>query len=240
MAFKNPIFCAIDTADLAKAKELARAIRPFVGGLKLGLEFFCAHGPRGIAAVADGQDLPIFLDLKLHDIPNTVAKALEAVAPLAPAFVTLHASGGRAMMQAAAEGAIRGAEQHGTERIKLLAVTILTSLDGADLDDLGITRQVEDQVRALGALTKSAGIDGAVCSPKEVAALRADLGPAFDLMVPGIRPKGADLRDQKRVMGPGEALSAGASYLVIGRPITSAPDPAKAAQDIAESLERAL
>jgi orotidine-5'-phosphate decarboxylase len=211
----NPVFVALDTVDRGRARTLADAVRPHVGGLKLGLEFFCANGPDAVREVAGAT--PLFLDLKLHDIPNTVAGAVRAVMPLAPAFLTLHAGGGPAMLRAAVEAAA-GA-------VKLLGVTVLTSLDGADLDRVGQRGPVLDQARRLA---------GIVCSPHEIAALRAELGSGFLLVVPGIRPAGAGAGDQKRVMTPREALAAGADHLVIGRPITAAADPAAAARRILE------
>ena len=227
----NPIFCAIDARDPDRAEALARAVAPFVGGLKLGLEFFCAQGPAGIARLA-GLGAPVFLDLKLHDIPNTVAGAVRAVAPLAPALLTVHASGGLAMMQAAAEAAAEA----GPGRPRLLGVTALTSLDAADLDRGGIALAMTDYVRRLAELALRAGLDGVVASPHEIELLRADLGGEALIVVPGIRPAGAAAGDQKRMMGPAEAMRLGASRLVIGRPITAAADPAGAAEAIARDL----
>lgn len=221
------IFCAIDSPDLTAAERLADALRGQVAGLKLGLEFFCALGAAGYKLIA-GKGLPIFLDLKLHDIPNTVAKALEALLPLHPAFVTLHASGGAAMLQEAAKAAAKA----GSGRPKLLAVTVLTSLAQEELKAIGQQGSPLEQVERLARLAKENGMDGVVCSPQEVAHLRKILGSDFILMVPGIRPAGADIGDQKRAMTPGEAVAAGATYLVIGRPITQAADPAKAAAAI--------
>ncbi|MBX6369208.1 MAG: orotidine-5'-phosphate decarboxylase [Rhodospirillales bacterium] len=218
----NPVFVAIDTVDRGRARALAAAVRPHVGGLKLGLEFFCANGPEAVRDVAG--DAPLFLDLKLHDIPNTVAGAVRAVLPLRPAFLTVHAAGGPAMLRAAAEAA--------AGEIKLLGVTVLTSLDDGDLDRVGQRGPVADQVRRLALLAREAGLSGVVCSPHEIRTLRAECGPDFLLVVPGIRPAGAGVGDQKRVMTPAEALAAGADHLVIGRPITGDPDPAAAARRI--------
>lgn len=223
---KNPVYLAIDTLDMARAQALASACSPHVGGLKLGLEFFCAHGPAGIAAFA-GHGLPIFLDLKLHDIPNTVAGAVTAVAPLAPALLTIHAAGGEAMIAAA-----RAAAPAGTA---IIAVTVLTSLDSADLAAIGVPDTPAAQVPRLAALARTAGADGIVTSPQEVATVRAHW-PQGQLIVPGIRPAGSARSDQKRTLSPAEAMAAGASVLVIGRPITAAPDPAAAAASIAASL----
>ncbi|MGF1605744.1 MAG: orotidine-5'-phosphate decarboxylase [Rhodothalassiaceae bacterium] len=222
------IFCALDVPARASAVSQARALIGAVDGLKLGLEYFCAEGPAGVAAVA-GLGLPLFLDLKLHDIPNTVAGALRAVRPLQPAFVTVHCAGGPAMVQAAVD-AVAGTQ------IKLLGVTVLTSLDDADLADIGVTATPADQVRRLAELGVAHGLHGLVCSPAEVALLRRTVGPASVLAVPGIRPSGTPAGDQKRVMTPGQAAAAGADLLVIGRPITQAGDPAAAAQAIRAEL----
>ncbi len=225
------IFCALDTTDLGRAVALAGQLAGRVGGIKLGLEFFGANGPEGVARVAE-TGLPIFLDLKFHDIPNTVAGAVRAVLPLKPAMLTVHASGGGAMLRAAMDAAAEAGEA----RPKILAVTVLTSLDDDDLEAVGQSRPATDQVLRLAELAQKSGVDGIVCSPHEVATMRAECGPDFCLVVPGIRPAGAALGDQKRVMSPAEAVAAGADYLVIGRPITQADDPADAARRIAEEM----
>ena len=226
----NPVFVAIDTTDLEYARALAERLKPYIGGIKLGLEFFSAHGPEGVRAFS-GLDLPIFLDLKFHDIPNTVAGAVRAAAALGVDILNVHAAGGPAMLKAAAEAA-----RPVNPKTKIIAVTVLTSLGDADLDLVGQRGPAADQVMRLAGLTRECGLHGVVCSAHEIKALRAQLGPDFLLVVPGIRPKGADLGDQQRVMGPKEALDAGASLLVIGRPITAAPDPVEAAKAIASSL----
>ena len=231
----NPVFCAIDAPDLEEAKRLIGLVSGAVGGIKLGLEFFMAAGPEGIRT-AKRSGLPLFLDIKLHDIPNTVAGAIRSVVPLAPAYITIHASGGRAMMQAAAEAARTEAEKLGVPRPKLLGVTVLTSLDVGDLEAVGQGMEVSGQVERLARLAESSGLDGVVCAPTEIARLRRILKPTTELMVPGIRPAGSDAGDQKRVMTPKEAMEAGATHLVIGRPITGAADPAAAARDIAAQL----
>jgi orotidine-5'-phosphate decarboxylase len=224
----NPVFVAIDTTDLVRAKALAAAVRPHVGGLKLGLEFFAANGPAGVQAMA-GVGLPIFLDLKLHDIPNTVGKAVEALASLAPAVLTVHAAGGRAMLEAAKAAAAPGT--------KIVAVTVLTSLDEADLAAAGVNGSPAEQVRRLAVLAQEAGIDGIVCSGAEVAAARGTW-PTGHFVVPGLRPEGGAVGDQKRVVTPAQARDDGASMLVIGRPITAADDPERAAADIAATLKQ--
>jgi len=227
----NPIYCALDVPTVAGALELARRIGPSVGGLKLGLEFFCGAGPQGVKAVA-ALGRPIFLDLKLHDIPNTVASAIRALNPLGVSLVNVHAGGGAAMMRAAADAA----REAGEHRPKVLAVTVLTSLDAADLGAMGISASPADQVVRLASLARESGLDGVVCSAGEIAAVRAACGPDFLIVVPGIRPAGSDAGDQKRMATPAQALASGADMLVIGRPITAAGDPAQAAREIAATL----
>lgn len=230
----NPIFCAIDTPLRARAEELAEALRGAVGGLKIGMEYFYAHGADGYHGLAAFEQ-PIFLDLKLHDIPNTVASAVRALAPLEPALLNVHAGGGAAMMQAAANAA-NEAKDKGLRAPTMLAVTILTSLGESDLHDMGISGSPREQVLRLAHLAKANGMDGVVCSAHEIDAIRAELGPDFKLIVPGIRPAGSATHDQKRVMTPEAALEAGADILVIGRAITEAADPRQAALDIAATL----
>jgi len=222
----RPIYVAIDTPDLAHAKTLAQQVRNHVGGIKLGLEFFSANGQAGVREMA-AVGLPIFLDLKLHDIPNTVAKAVQALRPLEPSILTVHAAGGRAMLEDA-----KAAAPNGT---KVVAVTVLTSLDSDDLTAIGVGGDPHSQVERLTLLAKDAGIDGVVCSGNEVATARK-IWPNGFFVVPGVRPAGGDQGDQKRVMTPRKALDAGASILVIGRPITQAPDPDAAARAIEATL----
>ena len=222
----NRIYVAIDTPDLARAQALAQKVRHHAGGLKLGLEFFCAHGAAGVREMAH-IGLPIFLDLKLHDIPNTVAKAVQALGPLAPAILTVHASGGRAMLEDA-----KAAAPIGT---KVVAVTMLTSLDASDLSDTGVIGAPADHVRRLADLAAEAVVDGIVCSGEEVAAVKKAWPKGF-FVVPGVRPADGVVGDQKRVVTPRAAIDAGASILVIGRPITQAEDPDAAARAIAATL----
>jgi orotidine-5'-phosphate decarboxylase len=232
---RGGVLVALDTTDLGVAKGWARATRDHVAGIKLGLEFFNARGPAGVAEVA-AHGAPLFLDLKFHDIPNTVAGAVRAVAPLKPMILNLHASGGAAMMRAARDAADEAAGKLGVTPPKLIAVTVLTSLDDADLAEVGQTAVASDQVRRLAALTKACGLDGVVASPHEIAMLRRDLGPDFLLVIPGVRPSWSAAGDQKRLMEPRQAMDSGADYLVIGRPITGAPDPAEAARRIAQEI----
>lgn len=224
----NPVFCAIDTDDLGRAEALGRALAGAVGGIKLGKEFFAAHGPQGVRRVQAASGLPLFLDLKWHDIPNTVAGAVRAALPLRPFMLNVHASGGPAMLKAAREAA-RG-------ETLVIAVTVLTSLDDGDLDAIGLRGPAAARAVALARLAQACGLDGVVCSAHEIAAVREACGPAFKLVVPGLRPAGAEAGDQKRVTTPGDAKRAGADYLVIGRPIAAAADPAAAARAVVESL----
>jgi orotidine-5'-phosphate decarboxylase len=227
------LIAALDTADLATARAWASALAPHCGALKLGLEFFLAHGPAGVEAI--GRELPVFLDLKLHDIPNTVAGAVRSILPIAPAMMTLHASGGGAMIAAA-----RKVIDQASVRPKLLAVTVLTSLDAAGLRELGIDQTPAQMVLKLARTALTHGADGVVCSAHEVAMLRAEFGSVPILVVPGIRPAGADVADQARTMTPGEAVRAGADFLVVGRPITQAADPGAAAARIEAEIAAAI
>ena len=226
----NPVFVALDTPSLEAASALAARVAPFVGGLKVGLEFVSANGPAGVRAmVKTGRS--VFLDVKLHDIPNTVAGAMKALAPLGAAIVNVHASGGAAMMRAAVEAA-----RSVNPAPKVIAVTVLTSLEAGDLAAMGVAGTPLEQVVRLAKLTRDCGVDGVVCSPREIAAVRAACGPEFLIVTPGVRPAGGALDDQRRVMTPKRAIEEGAVLLVIGRPITGAPDPAAAARDILAEL----
>ncbi|WP_066716479.1 orotidine-5'-phosphate decarboxylase [Sphingomonas pituitosa] len=220
------IYVALDTPELEKAKALAQRVRHHVGGIKLGLEFFMANGRHGVHEMAE-IGVPIFLDLKFHDIPNTVAKAIQALRPLNPAILTVHAAGGRAMLEDA-----KAAAPEGT---KVVAVTMLTSLDGSDMTSIGLKPDPHEQVMRLAELARSAGVDGIVCSGEEVKAAHAAWKDGF-FVVPGVRPADAHVGDQKRVVTPRSAVDAGASILVIGRPITQAEDPDQAARAIAATL----
>ena len=222
----SPLYVALDTPDLARAKAIAAKVRHHVGGVKLGLEFFVANGRAGVHEMM-ALGLPVFLDLKLHDIPNTVAKAVQALGDLEPAVLTVHAAGGRAMLEDA-----KAAAHPAT---KVVAVTMLTSLDASDLAATGVVGSAHDQVVRLAALAQEAGIDGIVCSGEEVAAAKKAWPKGF-FVVPGIRPAGAVLGDQKRAVTPRAALDAGASILVVGRPITGAEDPDAAARAIGATL----
>ncbi len=203
--------------------------------LKLGLEFITANGAEGVRLL-DGA--PVFLDLKFHDIPNTVAKAIRATAGINTFMMTVHTAGGRAMLRAAIDASMEVAAMTGKERPLVIGVTVLTSLDHSDLAMIGVEGKMDEQVKRLASLAQDAGLDGVVCSPHEIELLRQQCGSDFVLVTPGIRPAGSGGGDdQKRVMTPKEALDKGADCLVIGRPITAAPDPKKAAQDILKSLK---
>ncbi|MCK5384154.1 MAG: orotidine-5'-phosphate decarboxylase [Alphaproteobacteria bacterium] len=230
MIKETKIFCAIDTSDLDQACALSRQIAPVTGGIKLGLEFFNAFGLHGVERVMKATpDVQLFMDMKYHDIPNTVAGAVRAICEnFALAYLNVHAVGGRAMMEAAKDAC--------GDKTKLLAVTLLTSLDDAAIEEIGYCSGLAQRVEQLAVLARDVGLDGVVCSAHEIALLRVACGNDFVLMVPGIRPKGAAKDDQKRVMSPKEALAVGATHLVIGRPITGAPDPAEAAANILAGL----
>ena len=223
------LIAALDTPDRPQAAAWATALAPHCALLKLGLEYVLAQGPAGIAAIADA---PVFLDLKLHDIPNTVAGAVRSVLPLRPAMLTLHAAGGSAMLEAAR----REAGPSGAGVPVLLGVTVLTSLDETALHQTGIYARPREQVLRLARVALMAGLDGLVCSAHELAPLRDTFGATPILVVPGIRPTGAAATDQARTMTPREAAAAGADYVVVGRPITRALDPAAAAAAIAAEL----
>jgi orotidine-5'-phosphate decarboxylase len=222
----NPVYLALDLPQLDAAKALATKVKAHIGGLKLGLEFFCAHGHHGVHEIAH-VGLPIFLDLKLHDIPNTVAGAMQAIHVLEPAIVTVHASGGRAMMEDAKAAA--------AEHTKVVGVTMLTSLDENDLKRTGVDGDAHDQVMRLAELSEKAGLDGIVCSGQEVGAVHKQWKNGF-FIVPGLRLPDGPKSDQKRVVTPRQARDDGASVLVVGRPISRAEDPVQAARDIEATL----
>ncbi len=222
----NPLYVAIDTPYLDDALDLIKKVKAHIGGVKLGLEFFCANGHSGVHEVQK-LGMPIFLDLKLHDIPNTVAKAMQAINSLEPAIVTIHASGGRAMM----EDAKAAAGLH----TKVVGVTVLTSLDDHDLNRVGVSDDPSLQVARLAALAQDAGLDGIVCSGHEVKAVKKSWKDGF-FVVPGLRPAGGNSADQKRTVTPRQARDDGASVLVVGRPISKAEDPDVAARAIVGTL----
>jgi orotidine-5'-phosphate decarboxylase len=224
-----PVAVALDAPDLETAAAWAEAVTPYVSTVKVGLELYCRYGPDAVATVRGGSGVDLFLDLKLHDIPATISGAVRAVSALRPAYLTVHAVGGAAMIRAAAEAA---------PDICIAAVTVLTSLGEADLDALGLAGPSLDAARRLSVLAVGAGARALVCSPHEVAAVRAEVGADIKLVTPGVRPAGTDAQDQARVATPRAALDAGADLLVIGRPITAARDPGAAAQSIARDLRQ--
>ena len=230
------ILAALDTTELGRAKSIAHTLTGHVGGVKIGLEFFNANGPQGVRDVTFGQ-LPFFLDLKFHDIPNTVAGAIRAVVPLAPLMLNVHGLGGPEMLRAASETASTAAHEAGVARPLVLAVTVLTSFDENDIAATGQGHSVEEQAVRLARLAQNCGLDGVVCSPLVINAIRKACGPDFTLVVPGIRPAGVAMHDQKSIATPAKAIAAGASYLVIGRAITGAADPLTAVREIAAEIE---
>ena len=233
LRFEHPVFVALDTPDLSRACELAELVRPHVGGLKIGLEFISALGPDGVRAVA-ALGLPVFADVKFHDIPNTVAGASRALVSLGMSLFNVHVSGGEAMLRAAVEVAASA-----NPRPCVLGVTVLTSMNDDDLAAVGQIGPAPAQVLRLARLAKHSGLDGVVCSPQEIAEIRNACGTEFLIVTPGVRPAGSDLADQRRVTTPGDAVRAGADILVVGRPITAAADPAAAAKAISDEIRNA-
>ncbi len=224
---RAPIAVALDAPDVETAAQWAHAVTPYVAVVKVGLELFCRTGPSVVETVRGGSGVDLFLDLKLHDIPNTVAGAARGVASLKPRYLTVHASGGADMIRAAVDAA---------PEVTIAAVTVLTSLSAEVLDAVGLVGPPLDAVRRLAVLAVGAGAGALVCSPHEVAAVRAEVGPGVVLITPGVRPAGADAQDQARIATPEQALADGADLLVIGRPITGAPDVGAAAAALAASL----
>ena len=234
-AAQRRIIVALDVDSLREARRMVRMLAPHVQCFKVGKQLFVHAGPDVVRLIhASGRD--VFLDLKFHDIPNTVAKAVIEAARLGVRLVDLHASGGPAMMAAARTEVTRVCRREGLRRPLLLAVTVLTSLDDADLRAVGVGSGAARQVLRLARLAARSGMDGVVCSPREIATIRRALGRRFTIVTPGVRPPGAAVGDQKRVLAPGEAVAAGADYLVLGRPILQATDPAAAVRAIAADI----
>lgn len=225
------LIVALDVSSAAEAEAVVTSLGPAADFYKIGLELFAAAGPDVVARVKK-QKKRVFLDLKLHDIPRTVERAVKSCGALGVDLLTIHSAGGKAMIQAAAEAAAT----FGASAPRVVAVTCLTSLDQKDLGDIGVTRVLAEQVAALGALAVSSGADGIVCSPQEVAAMRQRLGPKALLVTPGVRPAGADVGDQKRVATPDQAVRDGSTHLVVGRPILEAKDPRAAAEAIRKEM----
>lgn len=234
-AMRNPIIVALDVPTADIALQLARTVAPAVGAFKIGKELFTSAGPEIVRRIRD-TGASVFLDLKFHDIPNTVAKAVESAVRLDVQMLTIHTSGGSAMMMAAEKAAQQIAMQSGKNAPLILGVTVLTSMDAADLAEIGVTATPGQQVERLAALAARSGLRGLVCSPLEIAALRKILPDHMQLVTPGIRPVDSKADDQKRTLTPKEAMDAGASWLVIGRPIYAAENPRAAAEKILASL----
>lgn len=227
---RDRLIVALDVSTAAEAQKLVQRIGDSAGIYKVGLQLFTAEGPKIVRdLVTSGRQ--VFLDLKLHDIPNTVSHAVQSAVELGAHMLTVHASGGTAMLRAAVEAS--------AGRIRLLAVTVLTSLSADDLHEVGVQDQVEAQVLRMAALAKNAGCQGIISSPRELTALRKSVGTEFLIITPGIRPAGAEIHDQQRIATPALAIANGSSHIVIGRPITHAPDPAQAAQSIISEMEQA-
>ena len=233
------IFIPLDTSDIDEALQISKSLKGLVGGVKIGKEFFTALGPEGVARVSE-LGMPLFADLKFHDIPNTVAGAVRSVVRLKPSILNVHAQGGRAMLESACDAAGEEAARIGIPQPLILGVTVLTSMDDQDLTDIGVSDKTLDQVKRLATLCQDCGLGGVVCSAAEIEVLREICGKEFKLLTPGIRPSWAAANDQKRVVTPGEAIKRGADYLVIGRPIYGADDPAEAARKIATEIAEAV
>ena len=232
----NPVIVALDVGR-DEALSLADSLRGRVRWLKVGMTLYYAEGPEIVARLRE-KGFDVFVDLKLHDIPHQVAGAAASLACLGVGMITVHASGGSAMMRAAVDGSLKAAEECGLAAPKVLAVTVLTSTSDAGLAEIGVPGTAREQVRRLAELARDAGVDGVVCSPHEAAEVRALLGGQALVVTPGVRPTWAEAGDQARTSTPSDALAAGASHLVVGRPITAAPDPAEAASRILEEIER--
>ena len=228
--FLNPIIVAIDKNSETEAYQLTKELVGYVGAIKLGLEFFDTYGPDGIRNLQKLK-IPIFLDLKIHDIPQTVKKTIDTLSSLKPDILNVHALGGKKMMQFALESLLNN-----SPNTQLVAVTILTSLDDDDLQMMEMNISTKNLVSSLAKLTKETGLSGVVCSSEEIKLVREVCGKNFKIIVPGIRPEGSDKNDQKRIMTPKEAITLGADHLVIGRPITESKDPRKTAKEIVNSI----
>ena len=230
--FKNPIILAVDVNSLKMAKSLVSDLKDYIGGVKLGMEFFNSFGPKGVKEISN-FGVPIFLDLKLHDIPITVYKTVKSLMDLNVAIINVHSSGGKDMMKAA----VRARNEYKASSTKIIAVTVLTSLDDQDLNEIGFINESQDLVLKLARLTKESGLDGIVCSAKEIALIKNNIGKDFTLVVPGIRLNNENLNDQKRVMSPGDAIKEGADLLVIGRPITDSHSPIDTINEILNQID---
>jgi orotidine-5'-phosphate decarboxylase len=233
---KNPLIIALDVSTLEEAEILADRLSPYAGGFKVGMQLYNSVGPEAIRRLRQ-KSVPVFVDLKLHDIPNTVAGAISVLTRHGAAILNVHAAGGVAMMQAAVKAAHEEAARAAAQPPLVVAVTILTSISqDAFNQEMGFTGSIRDLVVKWAVLAKEAGLDGVVASPLEIALIRKACGEDFVIITPGIRPAGAAADDQRRTMTPGEAVRQGATYLVVGRPVTAAPDPVSAAMFILEEI----
>tara|TARA_B100001121_G_scaffold54096_1_gene47599 strand:+ start:617 stop:1324 length:708 start_codon:yes stop_codon:yes gene_type:complete len=230
--FKNPIILALDVNSITKAQSIVSDLKNYIGGIKIGMEFFNSFGPEGVRDISK-FDIPIFLDLKLHDIPITVYKTIKTLMKLDIAIINVHASGGRDMLEAA----VKARDESDNKSTKLIAVTVLTSLDDNDIKEIGYRENSEGLVLRLASLAKDSGLDGVVCSAKEISLIKEKLGKDFILVVPGIRLKDDNKNDQKRLTSPKNAIDSGADLLVIGRPITDSKDPLKAIDNILKNIK---
>lgn len=236
MTMKNPLIIALDVDTLEEASALADKLGAYVGAFKVGMQLYNAQGPEAIHLLRR-KDIPVFIDLKLHDIPNTVAGATRVLTGHGAAIINVHAAGGKTMMEKAVQATHDEADKLGISRPLLVAVTVLTSIDQTAFNnEVGIPDSIRQHVVHWARLAMEAGMDGVVASPHEIAAIRQACGDDFVIITPGVRPAGAAVDDQKRVMTPGEAVRLGATYLVVGRPITAAAEPVRAAQAILAEL----
>jgi orotidine-5'-phosphate decarboxylase len=234
--FKNPLIIALDVDTTSEAVKLADRLGPYAGGFKVGMQLFYGAGPEAVRRLRE-KKVPVFVDLKLHDIPNTVSGAARALTRLGASILNVHAAGGREMMRAAADAVRDEAAKCGLSRPLVVAVTVLTSIDEKVFrDQLGMPGPVRDRVAAWSRLAGESGLDGVVASPREIPAVREACGSGFVIITPGVRPAGSAAGDQKRTMIPGEAAELGADYLVVGRPVTAAPDPVAAARSILDEI----
>jgi orotidine-5'-phosphate decarboxylase len=233
---KDKLIVALDVAGLKEAEKLVKTLSPAVNIFKIGKELFTSAGP-DVVKMVHARKKKVFLDLKFHDIPNTVGSACEAAAKLGVFMLNVHASGGRAMMYAAAQSVVKGAQSAKRKPPILLGVTVLTSMTGQDLQEVGIKKKVEEQVRDLAKLAQACGLDGVVASGQEIELIRKSTSPSFVIVTPGVRPLWAAHGDQKRIVTPADAIQKGAHYIVVGRPITQSPDPCKAAKDVLKEID---
>jgi orotidine-5'-phosphate decarboxylase len=238
LSFKNPIIIALDVDTMEQAENLVDKLSPYAGGFKVGMQLYNSVGPEAVRRLGE-KHVPVFVDLKLHDIPNTVAGAARVLTRHGAAILNVHAAGGIDMMSAAADASRDEADRTGIKPPLVVAVTVLTSISQEVFNkEIGITGSIQDRVVSWALLAKDAGLDGVVASPLEITPIRKACGEDFVIITPGVRPAGAAANDQKRTMTPGEAVRLGATYLVVGRPVTAAPDPVEAIRSILDDINR--